>query len=205
MSSIEIHGVRIVPMSTKGAGSKDLVHHVYKHFLAAEWLREWARVPPDEALTPTELCAEAASLGILPSAYDEDKREPRWWTGKRRQLAQRAHREGYQPRYLELLRRAGPQGRGGAWFRDERPDARSGDWYAVSHGFRIGGYFTKKFKVFHVVTAYRRTVLRARPPKRATPRAQPAFEALLDKRCPGWRDRRVQEVHEPKHAKRNES
>lgn len=165
-SATEIHGVQVEPMGWHPQ-KQDLVYHTHKHFLSREWRREWRRAEPREALAPADFVAKATKMGVKLQEWARTSMDGRWWRGKEGSLVRKAHDRGYAPRYLELIRRAGPIGRGGKWSR--QPEHGPGRWKSEILGFKVAVDWKRQGDRAQVVTAMRLDCLREAPEAQARP------------------------------------
>jgi hypothetical protein len=164
--------IRLMQLGRRESG--DLVHHTVKHFLSPHERDEWDRVPPPDAPTAGHFAATIPRVsGRAPSIGDPV--DARWWARPWGDHAQRAHAEGYAPRYRALVEMLGPLP-SARWER-QREDRWAGD----IHGFRLVVSQTTGGET-QVISAYYSSVFRHddRPE-----RALRAFREFAERRdCP---------------------
>lgn len=157
---IQLPGGTVRSMRIRRPGSKDLVYHTWIHFLSTQESDAWRRAPPLGVGTPVDFHARALELGLGLELHAPGQDNPprRWWQEPARTLVRQAHDQGYWPRIVCLVARAGlpVSTAGGPWSAQKKHGAHR---YAVHLGrFKLAGDWDAHNAVFTVITAYRRLV-----------------------------------------------
>jgi hypothetical protein len=133
-------------------GREDRIYHVHKHFLDPRNVEAWAWAEPRVKPCPahfTHRMAQATQR-LEPWHWAPLRRE--WWRGQPVLIAQEAHDEGYAPRYMHLVRLAGPLEAGSKWI--EQPEHGPDRWRAEVLGYRVAVAHDPLDGRCRVVTAY---------------------------------------------------
>jgi hypothetical protein len=147
----KIHGMQVVGIQRRRPGSSDSIEHTLHHFLAPH--EGWDTLGPRTALTTTTVKAEFEKHRLGHGSFGMRVNDAIWWESPRADLVDRAHTEGYRPRYLLLIEKAGKwQVAGTMWVHD------SGARYTANvQGYIVAGDLQPDS--FSVRSAYRSPVI----------------------------------------------
>lgn len=146
----KVHGTAVLGIPLGHPGSGDRVEHTIRHFLSNDEF--WDDLGPRGSLKAMDVRNELEQRKIGRGALGTRVQDAIWWRPPRVDIVERAHAQGYYPRYTLLIEKAG------AW------QTAGSKWVHV-HGSRytaqIGGYIVAgdlDSKGFAVRSAYRSVV-----------------------------------------------